>query len=220
MRDGRVWPGMAALALAVALAACGSAEVAPTPAPAASPAATTAVPTPTATATAATPTTSPTPTASATPTAAADPFACTGRTLGGARVSSPALADDCDTLLAIKATLEGTATLNWSADTALTAWEGVTVSGDPRRVTGIVISGGTRSGKLDGTLPAQLGSLTALTALDLSGNALGGSIPAQLGEIAALANLAISGNSLTGCIPNRALERGGQGSGGCWVGGL
>ena len=194
MRDGRVWPGMAALALAVALAACGGAEVAPTPAPATVTATPTAVPTPATVATTATP--------SPTPTAAADPFACTSRALGGARVSSPELADDCDTLLAIKATLEGTATLNWSADTALTAWEGVTVSGDPKRVTRIVIPGGARSGKLDGTLPAQLGSLTALTALDLSGNALGGSIPAQLDEITALANLAISGNSFTGCIPN------------------
>ena len=204
MRDGRVWPGVAALvALAVALAACGGAEAAPTPAPAATP---TAVPTPATVATTATPSPTPTaaatPTASPTPTAAADPFACTGRTLGGARASSPELAADCDTLLAIKATLEGTATLNWSADTALTAWEGVTVSGDPKRVTRIVIPGGARPGKLDGALPARLGSLTALTALDLSGNALGGSIPAQLGEIAALANLAVSGNSFTGCIPN------------------
>ncbi len=206
MRAGRVWPGVAALALAVALAACGSAEVAPTPAPVASPTATaTAVPTPTA---ADTPAASPTPTATATPapspspTATADPFACAGRTLGHARASSPALAADCDTLLAIKATLEGTATLNWSPDRPLTAWEGVTVSGDPKRVTRIVIPGGARSGKLDGMLPAQLGRLTALTALDLSGNALGGSIPAQLGEIAAFANLAISGNSFTGCIPN------------------
>ena len=193
MRAGRVWPGMAALALVVALAACGGAEVAPTPAPATVTATPTAVPTPT---TVATPVPSPT------PTAVADPFACTSRTLGGARVSSPALAADCDTLLAIKATLEGTATLNWSADTALTAWEGVTVSGDPKRVTRIVLPGGARSGKLDGTLPARLGSLTALTALDLSGNALGGSIPAQLDEVAALANLAVSGNSFTGCIPN------------------
>ena len=220
MRDGRVWPGVAALALAIALAACGGADVAPTPAASSTPTAAdtpAAVPTPTATATptavptptaAATSTAVPTPTAAATstavptPTAAADPSACASGTLGGARASSPALAADCDTLLAIKATLEGTATLNWSPDTALTAWEGVTVSGDPKRVTRIVIPGGARSSKLNGTLPAQLGRLTALTALDLSDNALRGSIPAQLGEINALANLAISGNSFTGCIPN------------------
>ena len=73
MRDGRVWPGLAALALAVALAACGSAEVAPAPSPTPTAAAApTASPTPTA---AAMPASSPTPTAAATPMAVPTPTA-------------------------------------------------------------------------------------------------------------------------------------------------
>ena len=91
MRDGRVWPGLAALALAVALAACGGTEVAPAPTatptaattPAASPTPTVAdtptaigtpaaSPTPTATA-ANTPTAVPTPTAESAPTASPMP---------------------------------------------------------------------------------------------------------------------------------------------------
>ena len=70
MRDGRVWPGLAALALAVALAACGGAEVAPAPSPTPTTAAApTVIATPTA---AATPTTVPTPIATATPTPTAE----------------------------------------------------------------------------------------------------------------------------------------------------
>ena len=39
---------------------------------------------------------------------------------------------DCAILLAAKDTLRGTETLNWSADTAIDDWEGITVSEDTR----------------------------------------------------------------------------------------
>ena len=45
---------------------------------------------------------------------------------------SPGLVSDCAILLAAKDTLRGTETLNWSADTAIDDWEGITVSEDTR----------------------------------------------------------------------------------------
>ena len=49
--------------------------------------------------------------------------------------NNPGLVDDCEVLLSARDTLAGSATLDWSADAANAAWEGVTVGGTPRRVT-------------------------------------------------------------------------------------
>ena len=104
---------------------------------------------------------------------------------------------DCGALLAGKDTLKGTATLDWSVDTSITDWEGVTTSGTPDRVTELDLS----SEGLSGSIPAELGRLFALTTLDLSMNALTGDIPAELGLLPNLEELRLSGNSLSGCIP-------------------
>ena len=104
---------------------------------------------------------------------------------------------DCGALLAEKEELRGTATLDWSVDTSIASWEGVTTSGTPSRVTELDLS----SEGLSGTIPAELGTLFALTTLDLSMNALTGDIPAELGLLPNLEELRLSGNSLTGCIP-------------------
>ncbi|MCY3602066.1 MAG: cadherin domain-containing protein [Chloroflexi bacterium] len=120
---------------------------------------------------------------------------------GGTAVSSPdenrALVHDCEVLLDHKAALAGTATLNWSATTAIASWEGVTTGGTPLRVTGLALA----SESLGGTIPAALGGLSALTTLDLSSNSLTGSIPSELGLLHNLTELRLSGNSLTGCVP-------------------
>ena len=52
---------------------------------------------------------------------------CVNGTALAAHSGHRALADDCALLLAAKDTLAGTATLNWSATTAITDWTGVTV---------------------------------------------------------------------------------------------
>ena len=104
---------------------------------------------------------------------------------------------DCGALLAGKDELRGTATLDWSVDTSITDWEGITTSGTPSRVTELDLS----SEGLNGTIPAELGRLFALTTLDLNMNALTGDIPAELGLLPNLEELRLSGNSLTGCIP-------------------
>ncbi len=110
---------------------------------------------------------------------------------------NPGLMRDCQALLAAKDGLRGTATLNWSVDTTITGWDGVTTSGTPSRVTELDLFGES----LSGSIPAELGKLLELTHLDLSSNSLTGEIPRELGELSNLTELRLSGNSLTGCIP-------------------
>ena len=107
------------------------------------------------------------------------------------------LASDCALLLAAKDTLRGTATLNWSASTAIADWTGITVGGTPQRVTGVTPT----YQSLNGTIPAQLGGLSKLEDLQLSNNALTGSIPAELGALRELDILYLFNNELTGAIP-------------------
>ena len=54
---------------------------------------------------------------------------------------------------------------------------------------------------LRGTIPDELGLLTALTTLYLYGHQLTGTIPTQLGQLTALTLLDLSVNQLTGTIP-------------------
>ena len=54
---------------------------------------------------------------------------------------------------------------------------------------------------MTGEIPAELGSLTNLTHLYLSGNQLTGEIPAELGDLSNLTELLLRSNRLTGCIP-------------------
>ena len=60
--------------------------------------------------------------------------------------------------------------------------------------------------KLDGEIPAELGSLSNLVEMDLAYNKLDGEIPAELGSLSNLERLYLSGlqkdSQLTGCIPS------------------
>ena len=114
------------------------------------------------------------------------------------QANSPGLMRDCMTLLGAKDTLRGTATLNWSVDTAIGSWDGITAGGTPSRVTKVELD----DESLTGTITAELGILSALTHLDLSSNSLTGEIPRELGGLSNLEELRLSGNSFTGCIPS------------------
>ncbi len=120
---------------------------------------------------------------------------------GGTAVTNPGtdrgLVHDCEALLEAKDTLRGTASLDWSASSTVTSWEGVTTGGTPSRVTKVELG----SESLSGSIPAELGTLFELTHLDLSSNSVTGDIPADLGWLHNLTSLKLSGNSLTGCIP-------------------
>ena len=113
------------------------------------------------------------------------------------QVHNPGLMLDCISLLETEAELAGTATLDWSVDSAITGWEGVTVAGSPSRVTKLLLS----NERLSGSIPPELGRLLEVTHLNLSSNSLTGDIPLELGLLFNLEELKLSGNSLTGCIP-------------------
>ena len=106
-----------------------------------------------------------------------------------------ACVEDCATLLGIKDTLAGTASLNWSTRLPVSLWEGIIISNS--RVTELYLYGD----QLTGRIPPELGNLSQLTLLDLHSNELTGNIPATLGNLSELQALGLSGNQLTGNIP-------------------
>ena len=111
--------------------------------------------------------------------------------------ANPGLVFDCRTLLGLKSTLAGSATLNWSGSTAITAWDGVLVGGSPQRVNRLSLNGK----QLNGRIPPALANLTKLHFLYLHDNRLQGSIPPELGNMAELQHLYLNQNWLTGAIP-------------------
>ena len=58
-----------------------------------------------------------------------------------------------------------------------------------------------RESNLQGTIPGELGQLTALTRLDLWDNQLTGTIPLALTQLTALEKLYLHNNNLTGAVP-------------------
>ena len=58
---------------------------------------------------------------------------CTSGTVVPSPADNRELVKDCETLLAARDTLRGTATLNWATGTALTSWTGITTGGTPTR---------------------------------------------------------------------------------------
>ena len=119
---------------------------------------------------------------------------CAGSTAVGTDPEQ-GLVDDCNTLLDTKDALAGTATLNWSKDTAMSDWTGITLSGD--RVHRIILT----DQSLAGSIPAELGQLSELTRIDLDENSLTGEIPAQLGNLKQMTHLYLFENELSGEIP-------------------
>ena len=127
---------------------------------------------------------------------------------GGAVASgNPGLASDCETLLSLKDSLRGTATLNWSTDTPIASWNGITVGGSPQRVTKVKLQ---KKG-LSGYIPAEIGSLAMLGELWLYTNTLTGTIPPEMGNLSNLSWLLLANNKLSGQIPealnNLTLDR-------------
>ncbi len=115
------------------------------------------------------------------------------------------LVEDCKTLMALRDQLAGGTLLNWREHTPIEKWTGVVVSGIsgslPRvRELRIGIGDGSRPA-LMGVVPPELGKLSALNYLDLSGNSLTGNIPAELGNLSVLRVLLLQDNSLTSSIP-------------------
>ena len=116
------------------------------------------------------------------------------------------LANDCEALLDLKATLEGSSgsSLNWATFTPIADWDGFqnthrglpapSLDGSPKRVTRLYL----QRAELDGIIPPDLGRLTELTHIFLWGNTLRGAVPAELGNLTKLERLYINNNQLTG----------------------
>ena len=112
-------------------------------------------------------------------------------------VNNPALVFDCNALVAARDSLAGSAALNWSANTPIADWQGVTVDGTPRRVTALSLP----DAGLTGGLPMELSRLDGLKRLVLRENELTGPIPAWIGDLANLEDLSLWGNRLYGPLP-------------------
>ena len=109
------------------------------------------------------------------------------------------LVSDCNTLLAMKGILEGRASpLNWAASVPIKDWEGVGVAGSTKRVVHLVLN----ERGLSGRLPAELGRLSHLSLLQITGNQINGPIPAELGRLSRLQLMVLADNDLRGEIPS------------------
>ena len=154
--------------------------------------------------------------------AAAQTSACTNGVAVPDPTNNPGLVSDCEALLVARDTLAGSATPDWSDDTPITDWNGITVSGVPQRVTELDLSWRDLKGsisaalgslsslvhlnlefnELSGTIPKELGNLLNLEVLNLKRNELSGTIPAQLGDLSNLEVLILGRNDLTRPIPS------------------
>ena len=134
--------------------------------------------------------------ATATGTPSTPSVCATGGAIADA--ANTGLASDCEALLAARDALAVSATLNWAEDTDIARWDGVRVSGTPRRVTRLSLPGKG----LGGTVPAELGRLSMLSDLNLRTNGLSGPIPAELGNLTDLVRLNLHTNQLTGPVPD------------------
>ena len=174
--------------------ACSSDQGLPTSAPTSAPGSTdTAAPTSAPGATdAASPTFTPATTDASAPAATAD---ATEAASGG---DTPAEADRA-ALIAIYQSTGGpswTANENWASPLSIAEWHGVTTD-DSGRVTALDLG----ENNLTGTMPAEIGELTALTHLRVGGNNLTGAMPAEIGDLTSLTHLLLGGNQLVGCLP-------------------
>ena len=85
---------------------------------------------------------------------------------------------------------------NWLTDLPPSEWAGVVIN-EQGRVTELYLTWNN----LTGTIPPDLGKLTALEALHMSGNQLTGQIPIELANLSKLASLDLSFNRLEGELP-------------------
>ena len=116
---------------------------------------------------------------------------------GAVPAGNAGLVKDCETLLNLMDDLRGSASLNWSETTPIGSWTGVRLGGSPQRVTIVKL----QKGGLNGSIPAEIGSLDKLVDLWLYINELSGPLPAELGNLSDLETLMLANNNLSGQIP-------------------
>ena len=157
-----------------------------------------------------------------------DDDVCSGTTaVGGSGVTSGAIVEDCDTLLAAKDIVNGSSTAvdNWSTTKAMGSWTGVTVANsrvtelkmemflyaatdgntpntiaDLDALTHLEMQSGTRAAR-PGPMPRGIAGLTGLTTLELYHRELTGQLPANIGDLTGLTSLVLDDNQLSGPLP-------------------
>ena len=85
---------------------------------------------------------------------------------------------------------------NWLSDQVVGHWRGVTTDVDGR-ISKLIL----RNNLMSGSLPPEIGQLSALQHLDLQGNLLSGSLPPEIGQLSALQQLHLPDNLLDEPIP-------------------
>ena len=125
-----------------------------------------------------------------------DPKDCSSNTVIPNHVTNAGLVEDCATLLRMRNTFFGRAVSFWNADTPIASWPNVGVYGNPPRVQELWIW----TPKPAGTVPPDIGKLTMLEVLHLSGHNLTG-IPQGLAQLPMLRELHLRYNHLTGSTP-------------------
>ena len=150
-----------------------------------------------------------------------DPAACSSGIVIPDPEANPGLVADCEALLMARDWLAGDVFLDWHENLPIQEWEGVTVAGQPARVTDVVLRGLGLNGRMPpsfgqlghlqrldlwhneirGQIPREFGDLTRLRSLDLSYNLIVGAIPPELGRLTDLDLLDLSHNQLSGPIP-------------------
>ncbi|GAY68705.1 hypothetical protein CUMW_266230 [Citrus unshiu] len=86
---------------------------------------------------------------------------------------------------------------NWTSNTSVCSWMGITCDVYGNRVTSLIIS----DLGLTGTIPSHLGNLSSLQTLALSRNWFSGTIPKEIGNLTKLKELYLDYNKLQGEIP-------------------
>lgn len=120
--------------------------------------------------------------------------------------ANPGLVRDCEALVGVRDALFGEDDSNWSPGTPISQWVGVTVDGDPPRVTALEMPKYRLVSVPERPIPEALSALTHLHTLDLSQSRFVGAIPRELMRLDSLAHLDLSDNGLTG-LPLPELSR-------------
>ncbi|KAH9698815.1 protein kinase domain-containing protein [Citrus sinensis] len=109
---------------------------------------------------------------------------------------------DQDALLSVKAHIindnpNNILAQNWTSNTSVCSWMGITCDVYGNRVTSLTIP----DLGLTGTIPSYLGNLSSLQTLVLSHNWFSGTIPKEIGNLTKLKELRLPYNKLEGEIP-------------------
>ncbi|KAM5587929.1 hypothetical protein ABKV19_006400 [Rosa sericea] len=87
---------------------------------------------------------------------------------------------------------------NWSTNTRVCNWAGVTCGARQIRVTTLNLS----LMGLSGTIPPELGNISFLVQLSLTNNSFNGTLPSELGRLQQLKFIDLEGNRFVGIIPS------------------